>query len=538
MASGHDLAIEGPPGTGKSETITNMIANAVAAGKRVLFVAEKQAALRVVADRLRASGLGPLLLELHGDNANRTDVYEGLRHRLKTQASTNPGLLMSQRQQLRQQRDALRRYLALIDQKLGATGHTAYWLVWREVRLRSELDREVVDAAAAAWQPANPASIDRPALSERRARLDQFGAALIAVEREADGAERTAWTRAARLGRFDQRPQLEASAAAAAAAAAVAAAGEALDMLADLGLPAPDGMRAEAAEQLSALAPFDPLPEEIARTALREPDCARALLRQQARWRQLCGKLGEDVSDAASIAPDALEELSTAIAAAAPLDASVAAFREALRRSDEALALAERAVPERERAALSLRLEPSISAGAFRTALEVATDLSREPATVAALYRTDLLDPLAEAAMSAEISRARLLREERQALLQRVHPEALEAEPAELSGIADTLADTGPFARLFSGAYKAAKRRMLRLARTPGSRAETAELLRSVARWLSQTAAFRSGSPIAAWFPAILWQGIDSKCEALLRARTALIEARRRFADIGADEAL
>ena len=51
-----DLVIEGPPGTGKSQTITNLIAQALASGKSVLFVAEKMAALSVVHDRLvRAS---------------------------------------------------------------------------------------------------------------------------------------------------------------------------------------------------------------------------------------------------------------------------------------------------------------------------------------------------------------------------------------------------------------------------------------------------------------------------------------------------
>src|SRR5439155_24648499 len=48
VARGHDLVIEGPPGTGKSQTITNLIATSLAAGKTVLFVAEKMAALQVV----------------------------------------------------------------------------------------------------------------------------------------------------------------------------------------------------------------------------------------------------------------------------------------------------------------------------------------------------------------------------------------------------------------------------------------------------------------------------------------------------------
>lgn len=63
---GRTFVLEGPPGTGKSQTITNMIANALAHGRTVLFVAEKQAALEVVRRRLDGAGLGPLTLDLHG----------------------------------------------------------------------------------------------------------------------------------------------------------------------------------------------------------------------------------------------------------------------------------------------------------------------------------------------------------------------------------------------------------------------------------------------------------------------------------------
>ncbi|WP_159718175.1 DUF4011 domain-containing protein [Actinomyces marmotae] len=63
--SGHTIVVEGPPGTGKSQTITNVIVSAIAEGRKVLFVAEKQAALEVVARRLRDAGIGGLLLDLH-----------------------------------------------------------------------------------------------------------------------------------------------------------------------------------------------------------------------------------------------------------------------------------------------------------------------------------------------------------------------------------------------------------------------------------------------------------------------------------------
>lgn len=71
--------LHGPPGTGKSQTITNIIANALYQGKRVLFVAEKMAALSVVQSRLKAIGLAHFCLELHSNKAKKTDILSQLK---------------------------------------------------------------------------------------------------------------------------------------------------------------------------------------------------------------------------------------------------------------------------------------------------------------------------------------------------------------------------------------------------------------------------------------------------------------------------
>lgn len=75
---GVSFVLHGPPGTGKSQTITNIIANAIGNGKRVLFVAEKMAALSVVKKRLDDIGLGDFCLELHSKLTAKTDVAERL----------------------------------------------------------------------------------------------------------------------------------------------------------------------------------------------------------------------------------------------------------------------------------------------------------------------------------------------------------------------------------------------------------------------------------------------------------------------------
>lgn len=71
---GKSFLLYGPPGTGKSQTITNMIANALYKGKRVLFVAQKMAALNVVQNRLERIGLAPFCMELHSNKATKSHV--------------------------------------------------------------------------------------------------------------------------------------------------------------------------------------------------------------------------------------------------------------------------------------------------------------------------------------------------------------------------------------------------------------------------------------------------------------------------------
>lgn len=73
-----DFVLEGPPGTGKSETIANIICHNLAHNKKVLFVAEKMAALNVVYRRLEKCGLDHLCLELHSNKANKRAVLDQL----------------------------------------------------------------------------------------------------------------------------------------------------------------------------------------------------------------------------------------------------------------------------------------------------------------------------------------------------------------------------------------------------------------------------------------------------------------------------
>jgi hypothetical protein len=68
--AGRSIVVEGPPGTGKSQTIANCLALEALAGRRILFVSEKAAAIDVDVRRLEAIGLGPQLLNLHRESFN------------------------------------------------------------------------------------------------------------------------------------------------------------------------------------------------------------------------------------------------------------------------------------------------------------------------------------------------------------------------------------------------------------------------------------------------------------------------------------
>src|SRR5262245_22275960 len=75
---GASLVLDGPPGTGKSQTIANVIAEFLATGKTVLFVSEKAAALEVVQRRLQERGLSDFCLACHSHKANKREVVTEL----------------------------------------------------------------------------------------------------------------------------------------------------------------------------------------------------------------------------------------------------------------------------------------------------------------------------------------------------------------------------------------------------------------------------------------------------------------------------
>ncbi len=102
-----NFVLEGPPGTGKSETIANMIVNNLAQGRKVLFVAEKIAALQVVYRRLEKIHLDHHVLELHSNKANKKAVLDQLRRTTETHEEKTSAEWIQEANRLRARRDEL-----------------------------------------------------------------------------------------------------------------------------------------------------------------------------------------------------------------------------------------------------------------------------------------------------------------------------------------------------------------------------------------------------------------------------------------------
>ena len=90
VIAGESLIVRGPPGTGKSQTIGNLICSLVARGQTVLFVAEKRAAIDAVLKRLHQYRLGDPVLDLHGGVGSRRAIGQTLAQSLRTRCRSTP----------------------------------------------------------------------------------------------------------------------------------------------------------------------------------------------------------------------------------------------------------------------------------------------------------------------------------------------------------------------------------------------------------------------------------------------------------------
>lgn len=175
-ARGKDFVLVGPPGTGKSQTISNLIAQCLAEDKRVLFVSEKIAALDVVYRRLREVGLGEFCLELHSRKARKLDVLAQLEKAWDASGAVDPETWRMEAKRLRVLRDQLNGYVERLHQR-HSNGMTIFEAIGRVV------DGEDMPALGLSWS--GPNIHDAAAMEALREVVDRLEVNAQAVGRGA-----------------------------------------------------------------------------------------------------------------------------------------------------------------------------------------------------------------------------------------------------------------------------------------------------------------------------------------------------------------
>jgi very-short-patch-repair endonuclease len=190
---GENLVVQGPPGTGKSQTITNMIADAIASGRKVLFVAEKKAALDVVLTRLVDAGLGPFCLALHSHTSNKREFLDDLKARIDIRPADGAAAeLATVESLLGEARRELTGHVERLHRQFGSLGVTAFDILWRARRLGEEMPEGVLAALSGATIP-NVRMVTPSEAAKHRAALQAFAAAHAAIGADIPPGEIHPW---------------------------------------------------------------------------------------------------------------------------------------------------------------------------------------------------------------------------------------------------------------------------------------------------------------------------------------------------------
>jgi very-short-patch-repair endonuclease len=151
---GHSFVMDGPPGTGKSQTIANLIAENMAEGRTVLFVSEKAAALEVVETRMRQVGLGDYTLELHSHKATRKEVAHELARALTHHPRSRAGMPASELSDLARKRNELSARALAVNEVREPLGRSLNSVMGRITQLQAYLQaphpEEVTESLTAA----------------------------------------------------------------------------------------------------------------------------------------------------------------------------------------------------------------------------------------------------------------------------------------------------------------------------------------------------------------------------------------------------
>ena len=543
VVDGKNLVIEGPPGTGKSQTITNLIAAALAQGKKVLFVAEKLAALEVVKRRLDHAGLGDFCLELHSHKTQKRKVLSDINARLSNQHQYGmPAQIDADIERYEELKAQLRGYAEEINREWHATGLSVHQILMGATRYREELGINPASVHPEFFDGVSfNDSAQRRSLELVRtfADVQRQVAGQIGVEAKlSDHPWFGVGNRDLQL--FDQER----------VAAPLLAWQQALAQLDDLGVQARDGLAGAGSAALTHLDEFRRLLDDLEAVRAVHSDAILAalprirgdtlrLLEQSLQLlreiRALRAELAGIVSASALDDPGLQDRLQSAAvelqALGLPgifridqLDAqsqTLAQFHERFKRIAEPMG----EIAQRLGQGFAEQIQPT-EAGVtvLRDVVELAHRL--RPALVG--MRNEIFDDIAlDELLPALKSELTGLAAEREALAAYFAVDRL-PPVAELQVIRSELAETGLF-RWISGAYRDARRRIQQLAAAPGVRSR--DLLQHAPQ-LQQFAARQATFQAHPRYRQALgehFQGTDTVVDDLLELRAWYRAVRDRF---------
>lgn len=143
VMQGANLVIQGPPGTGKSQTITNIISEGLAQGKKILFVAQKMAALEVVKQRLDESHLGDAVLELHSHKSTKKAFIDSLKDTLEQGKPSTPDR-DQEYSRLKTVRNQLNDYVDAIRKPILHSGENYIQSLGKQLKLKNKQQAQVL----------------------------------------------------------------------------------------------------------------------------------------------------------------------------------------------------------------------------------------------------------------------------------------------------------------------------------------------------------------------------------------------------------
>ncbi len=512
VAGGSNVALEGPPGSGKSQTIVNLISAALADGKKVLFVAEKLTALDVVKSRLDAAGLGGFILPLQAGKGTTESVYESIEFRLEMGSGSGASRQQFQMRQnaLDKDRAILQGYLDALGSNLGATGLTVHKVIGHAI-------------ATAATRAALPREIRRLSI-QNTSNMGQNDVEALLSEVRAFGDRLERNINMPVLWRASHAPITTHDLAEDIAATA----GELADTL---DVYQHDITNSEISVFLTAnpfLVDMEAIGKLLVALArdqeridldlietLTDPSIGR-LARQlcsQVRERQtLLAVLGQFLRD-----PEG-EDTDARLKSAAEFAATTGNRLDPAQHERRIAELAGRIISV-EKAIKSAKALPEIWTNSGKTLAEIQAEARRiaaQPDEILGLRRADPLDSLAEVARDLE-ARLSSLSGELNLLRQAIPAAGGHHNAAEIRSAAGVVETVGIFGRLGS-AFKVARNIYISVLGGQGNdtRSTMASLMRSYASWLDAKREFEESLRYKEYFGA-LFQGLDTNLEKISR---------------------